>query len=140
MDPVAARADPRRAAAARAVIETLGDRLETFDPGDDVLPGITPIPSPGHTPHALSFEIGTATERLLYVADAVAHPLHFKHPDWYLGPDLDPAGAVQTRKTLLDRAARTGALLMAYHLPFPPVGRVQSDAGSAYRWHPLAAR
>jgi glyoxylase-like metal-dependent hydrolase (beta-lactamase superfamily II) len=113
-----------RGVLARRTLAALRERFEFFDAGDEVLPGLRAIPAPGHTPHNLAIEIRSNGEAALYVADAIAHPIHLERPEWYPNADLDPVTAVATRRALLARAAAENMLVCAYHMPFPGVGRI----------------
>jgi len=66
-------------------------------------------------------------ERLLYLADAVVHPLHFEHPEWAAAIDEDPAALAITRRSLLELAVAENLLVAASHLWRP--GRVTSARG-----------
>lgn len=134
----AAAKDPPRSKAARKVIEALCGRFESFGPGDEVLPGITAIAAPGHTPHNLAIRVESGGESLIYVADAVAHPIHLDDPDWHLQPDMDPVGAIAARIALLRRAESEDAWLASYHFPLGNIGKVRLDqVGLSWDWLPL---
>ena len=113
----------------------IADRYERITPGDELVPGITSIPAPGHAPGMMALLVGDGEERLLHLADTFHAPFQPGHPDWYLGFDADPEQTVRTRRDLLDLAAREGYLVIAYHPPFPGLGRIEAD-GDAWRWRP----
>jgi glyoxylase-like metal-dependent hydrolase (beta-lactamase superfamily II) len=118
---------------ARKKLEILRGHVEFYGPGDEFLPGLRAIPAPGHTPHNLAIEIRSGGQTALYVADAIAHPIHVERPDWYPNADLDPAGAVATRRQILKRAADENLIVCAYHMPFPGV------CFPCPRWRPFAS-
>lgn len=120
---------------ARTHLLSIADRYERITPGDDVVPGIATIAAPGHAPGQLALLIGEGDRRLLHLADVFHVPFQPAHPDWYLGFDADPEQTVDTRRALLDRAAREGLLVFAYHAPFPGLGRIEA-AGDAWQWRP----
>jgi glyoxylase-like metal-dependent hydrolase (beta-lactamase superfamily II) len=134
-----ARAGEKRGLATQAKLALLRDHLTPFSPGDEVLPGVRSVPAYGHTPYNLALRVTSGDASLLYVADALAHPIHFQHPDWHLNPDLDPPTALGSRHRFLEESVTTGELLCGYHLPLPAVGHVARAAADAYRWHPLTA-
>jgi glyoxylase-like metal-dependent hydrolase (beta-lactamase superfamily II) len=123
---------------ARRKLTILRDHLEFYTPGEGILPGLRAVPAPGHTPHNLAIEIRSGSQTALYVADAIAHPLHLEHPDWYPNADLDPVTAVATRRLMLERATDDNLMIFAYHMPFPGVGRVERGTEGAWTWAPLA--
>lgn len=100
-------------------------RLELVGDGAEIVPGVRVVAAPGHTPGHLALEISSQGETLIDAVDAVLHRILIEHLDWYSGVDLNPEKALPTRRCILDRAARTGATLMAYHFPFPGLGRVR---------------
>jgi hypothetical protein len=75
---------------------------------------------------------------LIHIADAVLHPLHLEHSDWYPIYDLASDEAASTRRALLDRAAAEDSLVLAYHFPFPGLGRIKATAGH-WEWQPVDA-
>ncbi len=115
---------------ARRKLSLLRARLDFYEPGEEFLPSLRAIPAPGHTPHNLAIKIGSGG---LYVADAIAHPIHFERPDWYPNADLDPPAAIATRRLLLELAAGEDLVVCAYHMPFPGIGRVRCADGT-WKW------
>ncbi|MFH0916629.1 MAG: hypothetical protein V1912_09320 [bacterium] len=47
-----------------------------------------------------------------------------RQPQWVAAVDLLPTQLVATRRSLLEKAAAEEALIMAFHFPFPGLGRV----------------
>ncbi len=121
--------------AAQKHLQAIAGRYERVTPGDEIVPGITAVPAPGHAPGMMALLIGAGDERLLHVADAFHLPFQPAHPDWYVGFDADPEQTIRTRRELLDRAAREGYRVFAYHAAFPGLGRIESD-GDVWRWRP----
>ena len=122
------------ASGAKRVIGDVGERLTAAPTGTEVLPGISYISTPGHTPGHCSVRLTSGSDGLIVAADAVFHPMiSFAHPDWQPASDMDGAQAVASRRRLLDMAATDKLQFIAYHLPFPGLGRVERHA-AAYRW------
>jgi glyoxylase-like metal-dependent hydrolase (beta-lactamase superfamily II) len=109
--------------------------LETIDGEQELAPGIRVIPAPGHTPGHLAISISSGSDTAIFVADAVLGETNFEHPDWSSTHEVDRAGAVQTRRRLLDRASSERSTVMGYHLSGP--GLVER-LGDRYRWNPAA--
>ncbi|MGK7867413.1 MBL fold metallo-hydrolase [Falsiroseomonas sp. E2-1-a20] len=108
-------------------------RVTRFAPGAAVAPGITSLPTFGHSPGHVSFLVADGGQQLLVLGDAVTTPLFFVvNPEWYPIFDMDPAAAVATRKRLLDQAATDRMAVVGYHFPMPATGRIER-AGSGYR-------
>jgi glyoxylase-like metal-dependent hydrolase (beta-lactamase superfamily II) len=95
-----------------------------FDGEKEIKPKIRVIPAPG------------GTNQFYYVTDAAHHfAINLPHPDYYVAFDVNPEQAIETRKTILDRAAADKLLVAGAHLPFPAVGHVKKT-GDAFAWVP----
>jgi glyoxylase-like metal-dependent hydrolase (beta-lactamase superfamily II) len=122
---------------AKKNLPPLQERIELFDGEEEIVPGIDAVPAPGHTPGHIALVISSASVQLLHLSDSVLNPLHMENPGWRSLFDLDPERAANTRRGLLDRAAAENVSILAYHFPFPGMGRVQSK-GNAWTWEPAA--
>jgi glyoxylase-like metal-dependent hydrolase (beta-lactamase superfamily II) len=111
----------------------LKGRIDLLDGEKEIVPGVQAIPAPGHTPGHIALLISSSNSQLLHLSDAVLNPLHMEYPAWRSFFDLDPTGASTTRQQLLDRAAADKVNILAYHFPFPGLGRVESK-GHAWKW------
>jgi glyoxylase-like metal-dependent hydrolase (beta-lactamase superfamily II) len=131
----------------RAMVDTtqqhlklISSRFRPIKAGAEIVPGITSIDTPGHTPGHISFHVGSGNAGLLVSGDVVANAtLSFRRPEWGYAFDADAAQAAKTRIAFLDRCVADNALVASYHLPFPAVGHVVRD-GAAYRWLPAEWR
>jgi glyoxylase-like metal-dependent hydrolase (beta-lactamase superfamily II) len=111
-------------------LEMLGDMVESFDDGNEVLPGVTAVLTPGHTPGHMSFTVGNA----MILGDAVGnHHVGFEAPGLLSGSDQDQAMAAETRLTLLDRIEADDMTVVGFHLPGGGIGRAERMDG-AYRF------
>ena len=118
----------------------LAAQVRTFAWGDAILPGVTAVAAPGHTPGMTALRIESDGVTLLHTADALARSVQLARTDWYLPFDADPQLAMATRRRLFAEAAQAGWLVQSYHLPFPGLGTLHAadDAADAYRWQPYA--
>jgi len=66
------------------------------------------------------------------VGDALIHPLHLQHLDWYTVYDLDPQGSLATKRSVLNEVGAE-TLIHAFHFPFPGIGHV-SRCGEGWEW------
>lgn len=127
----------------KRVFGALGNKVTQYGAGKDIVPGVTAIAAPGHTPGHSAFMISSGSAALLHTVDAVAGTglLFIRHPDWQVFFDMDGNVAVQTRRKLLDQAAADKVLFASYHVPFPAIGYIEKD-GNGYRfvaapWNPV---
>lgn len=124
--------------AARKHLGAVRHRVQTFRPGQEVVPGLHAIAAPGHTPGHVALRIVSGNKQLLHAGDVFHHPaFDLEHPGWATAFDTDPAQAHKTRLQLLDEAAAEGTLLTAYHMPGGTVGRVHRR-GDGYDWEAVS--
>lgn len=122
------------AAGARRVFGAIAARTTLIKAGQEFLPGLFAVDTAGHTPGHLSLLAGIGNEKVLLTGDAVqnAH-VSFAHPDWRPRPDMNGEAASRSRRRLLDMAVTEKLAVLAYHIPYPGLGRVER-AGAAYSW------
>jgi len=109
---------------ARKNLPPIQGQLDLVDHETEIVPGIHALAAPGHTPGHMALAISSGGEQLLYISDAVLHPIHLEHPEWCAVVDLAPEQVVATRHRLLNRAVADEALVLAFHFPFPGLGHV----------------
>lgn len=130
------RIDPARqsfAAGAKRRLDALAGILELFEAGDEVLPGLHAVATPGHTPGHTSFDIAG---QVFVTGDALTNAhLAMRRPDLPSGSDQDPELGIETRVSLLNDLADSGHMIVGYHLPDGGMGKVLRD-GDAFRFQP----
>jgi glyoxylase-like metal-dependent hydrolase (beta-lactamase superfamily II) len=107
---------------------------ENADLGD----GLTLEPTPGHTPGHVSLWIRSGGETALVSGDFLHHPVQCAEPQWAEIGDEDAEVARSTRRSMLERAAASGALFLGTHFPTRPAGRMIVD-GEWWRFVPERA-
>jgi glyoxylase-like metal-dependent hydrolase (beta-lactamase superfamily II) len=90
-------------------------------------------PAAGHAPGNVNVWIRSGGESAVVVGDMILHPLQVAEPDWG-GLDANAEQAAEARRSVLDRAARDGALVIGPHFPAPGAFRVTADGDA---WRPL---
>jgi glyoxylase-like metal-dependent hydrolase (beta-lactamase superfamily II) len=124
---------------ARRCLGPLGNQIEPISPENgretEIVPGVFAIPAPGHTPGHLAVLVASEGQHLLNLGDAAVHPLHLEQPSWQNGFDLASDRALATRRQLMERAIADDMHLMAFHFPFPSIGRVSVKNGG-WLWTP----
>ena len=119
---------------ARMKVAPYLEHRQLFTGEKEVLPGITAIPLPGHTPGHTGFALSSGGESLLIWGDVVHFSgFQFAHPDWGVVFDADAVQAGKTRASMLDRAAADRMAVAGMHIDFPGVGYVER-LGDAYRY------
>lgn len=117
--------------------KALAPKVRTFEPGQSIAPGVTPVETYGHTPGHVSFEIVSGGKRLVAVGD-IAHSsiVSLAKPGWSMQFDTNDAEGKATRAAALARLAGSGDLVFSPHFPFPGVGKIVAK-GDAYAWEPM---
>jgi glyoxylase-like metal-dependent hydrolase (beta-lactamase superfamily II) len=112
--------------------------LRLIDMDEQILPGMTAVPIPGHTPGQIALLLESGNEKLLHMADLLHSPMQFAHPEWSARFDADTRVSVPTRRRALGRAADENMLTLFYHLTFPGLGWVKR-AEQGFIWETLAS-
>ena len=133
----AARPDALHGAFADSVlpiIETVG--FEAVASDAQVAVGLSLRPAPGHSPGMVAVALSTEDGEVLFLADAIHHPLQLSDNDIICNFCEDPDRARTTRLAVLTQAAAGDAILAPYHFPAPVFGRLKAEAAS-FRFVPL---
>jgi glyoxylase-like metal-dependent hydrolase (beta-lactamase superfamily II) len=105
------------------------DRIVLVKDGDEIMPGLHAIATPGHTPGHTSYALA-GPETLVVTGDVVTNQIvSFEHPAWRFGNDTDQEVGAKTRQRFVDRAAVDRLLLLGYHFAYPGLGRVERSGG-----------
>jgi glyoxylase-like metal-dependent hydrolase (beta-lactamase superfamily II) len=121
----------------KRVLGALGGKVTQYEGSKELVPGITSMPTPGHTPGHTSFMISSGSDRLLHQVDVTAGmgTLFVRNPNWYFLFDVDGPLAEQTRHKFYDMVIADKLRIQGYHFPFPATGYIEKD-GAGYRWVP----
>jgi glyoxylase-like metal-dependent hydrolase (beta-lactamase superfamily II) len=122
----------------RDTLLPLRDRIAFIKDGQEVMPGITAIATPGHTIGHTSFVITSEGKSLVYIAD-LAHQwvLTMENPRAEFVFDTDPQQAISSRLRVFEMVAAQRMPIIAYHFPWPGIGYL-AKRGEGYRY--VAAR
>ena len=102
----------------------------------EVMPGITAIPTPGHTPGHTSYRLADGGQQAIILGDVTNRPeLNLRNPGWHLVFDMEASQAEATRRRTFDMVATDRIRCVGYHFPFPANGYVAKD-GDGYRFQP----
>lgn len=141
MDDAKMNAAPEAARGAfqnvRRIFGPIADKVTRFEPGKELVPGISGLATPGHTPGHTAFDITSGSGRLIFQGDvSIMSYLFVRNPGWHVAFDLDPQQAEATRRKLYDMIAAERILVTGYHWPFPAAGHLEID-GNGYLLHPV---
>jgi glyoxylase-like metal-dependent hydrolase (beta-lactamase superfamily II) len=124
---------------ARRVFGVHGNKVTPYESGKELVPGVTAMATPGHTPGHTSHVIASGNSKVLVQADVTAAVglLFVRNPGWHAIFDMDGNLAEQTRRKMYDMAATDKIMIQGFHFPFPALGYVEKD-GANYRLVPVA--
>jgi glyoxylase-like metal-dependent hydrolase (beta-lactamase superfamily II) len=112
-------------------------RFTTFQPGDQLAPGITAIALQGHTIGHTGFRVASEGQCMMFCGDVLhVAAVQLADPGIAIRYDSLPIRANETRDYLLADAAAQNYWLAASHSPFPGIGRVRRME-KGYEWEPI---
>lgn len=101
----------------------------------EVLPGITALPSPGHTPGHTCYVLRAGHEAMIIWGDTVHVPeVQLGDPDVGMIFDTDSAAAALSRRRILRRCVDEDLLVAGMHIHFPGFARIRPGHEGAYRF------
>jgi glyoxylase-like metal-dependent hydrolase (beta-lactamase superfamily II) len=95
----------------------------------EIVPGISVIRTPGHTPFHQSVLISDGDEVACYAGDCVPTAAHVPLA-WIMAYDLEPLMTLEAKRELLGRAEAEGWTMVFEHDPKVATGRVTRDSKS----------
>ncbi|PIG98996.1 MBL fold metallo-hydrolase [Deinococcus sp. UR1] len=115
----------------------LRDRFRLIQPGQEIVPGLTSVPTPGHTANHLSVLAQSGGQGIMILGDAGGHFLiSLKHQGAYVGFDTNGAQAAQTRQRIFNRIVTEGLWVTGYHFPFHAIGHLRRLNARSYEYEP----
>ena len=116
----------------------LKSRLETFELGAEVMPGVASVPTTWHTPGHSSFNLTLGGgPSVFFAGDALGIvALSIENPWFRCRPDSFPEQGVVGRYALLDQLAAEQAIIIPFHARFPGIGRVTPHGPMQFTWVP----
>ena len=131
--------DARKAAfgVTEDLLATIAPRFRPIVDGQEILPGVSAVALPGHTPGQMGFEVASGGEHLLAFADVLHSPVQVTHPDWALAGDLVPEKSADMRSAVLKRLADQQTPGFGIHFADAGFGTVRRT-GTEFTWEPLS--
>jgi glyoxylase-like metal-dependent hydrolase (beta-lactamase superfamily II) len=122
---------------AREKLSPIANKVVLIDREGEILPGVSVLFTPGHTPGHMVVAFSSQNDRLYYIGDTVLHPLHLEHPDWLPVFDILPEAADASKHRLFDLAAKEKCWVIGQHFPpFPSLGHI-IQKGIGWEWEPI---
>jgi glyoxylase-like metal-dependent hydrolase (beta-lactamase superfamily II) len=117
-----------------ALVKAITPKLDAFEPGAKLLPEVTAVATPGHTPGHSCYDISSNDDHLFYLGD-VAHSyiISVQRPSWTIEFDGDHAAAEAMREQTLAKLAADHTRVYAVHFPFPGLGHIIGE-GDDLHW------
>jgi glyoxylase-like metal-dependent hydrolase (beta-lactamase superfamily II) len=119
---------------ARKNLLPVRDRLVYFKDGQEFLPGIQAMATPGHTVGHHIFMVTSEGKSFAFLGDLSHHAvLLLEKPRMEFAYDTDPKMAANTRVKMLDMLAANKTAVMSYHFAWPGYGHVVKN-GDGFRY------
>jgi glyoxylase-like metal-dependent hydrolase (beta-lactamase superfamily II) len=99
-------------------------RLTLLEGDSDVVPGISVVMTPGHTPHHQSVLVRSAGQTACFLSDVLPTMAHLPLP-WIMGYDVEPLVTLESKRALLGLAREEEWLLVSTHDPVVAWGRLR---------------
>jgi glyoxylase-like metal-dependent hydrolase (beta-lactamase superfamily II) len=121
----------------RKALLPVRDRIVFIKDGQEVLPGVHVVATPGHTVGHVSYMIASEGKQLFNSGDIVHHHLlTLRNPKVKFVFDTDAEQSAASRIRAFEMLATDRTPLIAYHFPWPGVGHIAKD-GDGYRYVPM---
>ena len=118
---------------ALSVLDAYKDRTTLVAANADLAGGVTLVDMPGHTPGHVGFRVDSGSDSFINICDALhAQVLQFADPTICAAFDVDPEGAIQTRKKVLDMIAADRLPFSGGHILGAGIHHLERS-GSGYR-------
>lgn len=118
------------------VVKPLAPIIRFMAGGDEVVPCVEVVETPGHTPGHVSLVVNGGSERLLLTADLFHCPVQVSERSWYVAFDMDPEQARASRERMYPELVRPDTLAAVNHFSDQVFGHF-SQEGDGYRWTPI---
>lgn len=109
-------------------------KVQQFNYGDEIMPGVISVDASGHTPGHTAYDITSGNAKMTIAGD-ILHiaPVQLARPDLSTIYDIDREKAAAARQHLLNRAAEEKSLFAGMHFPMISDVHKISDKGYAMK-------
>lgn len=113
----------------------LDHHVRSFDSECEVLPGVTALPSTGHTPGHTCYILRSRGEAMIIWGDTVHVPeVQLADPDVGMIFDTDTPAAARSRRKILQRCVDEDLLVGGMHIHFPGFARIRRGGAGEFRF------
>lgn len=113
-------------------------RLRTYEWNREVIPGVTAVGTPGHTPGHTCHIVTSGASKVYVQGDLTHAPFLFvRNPGWHPYYDQDPVQTEAMRRRVYDMLVAEKMPVQGFHYPFPALAHVEKTA-TGYREMPVA--
>jgi len=103
-------------------------RIKPFSGVTELAPGVTALPTPGHTPGHSFFRVESQGKSVTFIGDIVhVQAVQFPKPQITITYDVDNDAARRQRLAQFHRLAQERAVVAGAHMPFPGIGHVRAE-------------
>ncbi|GHO98080.1 MBL fold hydrolase [Reticulibacter mediterranei] len=108
---------PETRASVAGTLNLLEHHIGFAEEGEDIVPGVRVLATPGHTAGHSSLLITTDEERVIILGDIFLSAIQIEHPEWTSSLDSgDPEQAKVTRRQMLQELAQPSTTGVATHV------------------------
>ncbi|MCP4360235.1 MAG: MBL fold metallo-hydrolase [Chloroflexi bacterium] len=119
-------------------LQAMDGRITLLTPGDEPIPNIHVIATPGHTPGHIAFRLTAAESDIYLVGDVLFSPILLAEPTWQPIFDMNGNLAAQTRQHLLTSLIQPQALTIIGHMTGTVFGQIRLNEGQP-QWNPRSS-
>jgi glyoxylase-like metal-dependent hydrolase (beta-lactamase superfamily II) len=116
------------------------ERIVFFKDGQEFLPGVQAMFTPGHTKEHACFVLTSRNQSMCLIGDLSHHPVRLlERPRSQFIHDLDPLRAAETRVKVLGILLKERMTLYSGHFPWPGIGHIAEEK-DGFRYYPEATK
>ncbi len=120
---------------ARKNLPAYRDRMIFIKDGQEILPGVQAMQTPGHTVGHTVYMITSGGKTICNIGDVAHHVILFEHPRIEVAFDTDSKQGAESRVKLFDLLTAQRIPLLVFHMPWPGLGQLAKH-GDGFRYVP----
>jgi glyoxylase-like metal-dependent hydrolase (beta-lactamase superfamily II) len=112
-------------------------QMRLLDGDEELLPGITGIVTPGHTPAHMSIRFESNGEHAMFLCDMASYAVHFERLGWMTAYDVEPLRTMESKRVWQKWALENNAIVIFPHDAKRPIGRLSQAENGAITVEPI---